>query len=285
MNKKWPAYLGVIPIILSLVALTWKKHRTTIFLWFLIGLFFVILSLGTTLRFNGIIYENVMMPARILSWFPPIRAVARPDFFVLGMLLPLGVCAAFGLERWLSALQNYKVIQAILPIILVSALLFEYWNGPFRGTSLQASPFYTWLADNDEQFALIDLPFGRQASKLYLYYQISHQKPIVEGLSARTPEEAYDYINANELLLHWKDKTALDCQVMLVDSMQRDLAKLVNDGFRYIIVHQKAGETNDHYDGYFTIEPFYKDDALIVYSVEDIMNNPPCSASLNAKGN
>lgn len=278
MNKKWPAYVGLIPIFLTAAALTWKKNRTTIYLWFFIGLCFMILSLGTSLRFNGIIYEDVVMPATFLSWFPPIRAVARPDFFVLGMFLPLAVCAAFGLERWLNALQNHKVIQASLPIILVTMLMFEYWNGPFKGTSPQVSPFYTFLADNDEPIAVIDLPFGRQASKLYLYYQIIHQKPIVEGLSARTPEGAYSYINANELLLHWKHKTPLDCQVMPVESLQRDLTNLVNDGFRYIIVHQKAGETIASYEGYLTVEPFYEDKRLMVYSVEELLNNPPCSS-------
>ena len=276
MNQRWPAYLGLVPVGLSLAALTWKKERHRIILWFFVAVQFFMLSLGTALRFNGQIYD-IMMPAQLVTWFPPIRAVARPDFFVLGVLLPLGVGVAYGLERWLGVLEKRGRYKAAVPIILTILLLFEYWNGPFQGISAQVSPFYAWLAGEPDDFALIDLPLGRQQSKLYLYYQTIHRRPIVEGLSARTPNGAYRYINDNDLLRHWRHETALNCEAMSGESLKAAWEQLTADNFRYVLVHQQIDpDLLPIIDDYLTAEPIYRDAELSVYRVADLQANPPC---------
>lgn len=44
LSSKWPAYLGFVPLVLIISALTWKKNRKWAFLWSSIGLIFIILS-------------------------------------------------------------------------------------------------------------------------------------------------------------------------------------------------------------------------------------------------
>jgi len=117
-NDRWPAYLGIIPLLLTLVAFTRRKKWAEVALWFGTGLMFLLFALGPTLRFNGELYKTILLPAHYLAWFPPIRAVGRPDFFVLGLLLivlfanTLGVLPTFGWgESWR---------QAVMPVITLS---------------------------------------------------------------------------------------------------------------------------------------------------------------------
>jgi hypothetical protein len=239
MNRKWPAYLGLIPVVLTLSSLAWKKNRPRIWAWFGIGVAFVLLSLGPILRFNGQLYESVRLPAGYLAWLPPIRGVARPDYFVLGVLLALAVCAAHGLDRWMLALGKRKRAQSRLALALTALLLLEFWNGAYPGVdaTLLVSPFYVQIAEEEGDFAIIELEMGRQPSKYYMYFQTVHERPIIEGLSSRTPADAYRYVDDNLVLNSWRYKTPFDCETMEVEEFQAGLDALAEDGFRYVIMH------------------------------------------------
>ncbi len=78
---------------------------------------------------------------------------------------------------------------------------------------------------------------GRRESKDYTLYQTFHQRPIVEGLSGRTPPEAYQYIDGNPLLARWRNQQPLDCGALSAQAIDGALQQLLNDGFRYVIVH------------------------------------------------
>ncbi len=278
MNYKWPAYLGLIPLALCLGAITWKERRRLTLLWIAIGLIFVMLSLGPALRLNGKVYDNIPLPAAWLAWFPPIRAV-RPDYFVLGLALPLAVCASLGMDRALNALRGHPRAKVVFVVAIGSLLLFEYWNGPFPGVGAAVSPFYAQLANEPDSFALIDLPMGRQESKTYLYLQTIHQHPIVEGLSGRTPPASYDYINANPLLARLSNERHLDCQEFGNSAIKQALDQLAADGFKYVIVHHADNSLSRKFAGYLTAAPVYADSSITVFSIADLHSNPPCPST------
>jgi hypothetical protein len=277
LDSKWPAYLGIIPILLCLSLIGWRQQRGWIITWSALGLFFVILSLGPILRFNGVVYPNITLPAAYLQWAPPIRAV-RPDFFVMGLSLPLAVCAAFGLERWLTALNGHRRVQIAVTTCLCILVLIEYWNGPFPGRPAQVSQFYAQLTQTPDQSAVIDLPMGRSESKMYLYLQTVHQHPILEGLVARTPPEAYEYINNNPLLSAWLNDMPLDCQKLSGSAISQALHQLMADNFRDVVVHNSQGEVPYQFDGYLTSQPIYADASITVYAIADLQAQPPCKS-------
>ncbi len=276
INNRWPAYLGLIPLVLTGIALTSRKYRSNSFHWFLIGLLFFFLSLGPVLRFNGQVYEFVVLPAAFVAWFPPIRAVARPDFFVLGMFLPLAVCSAYGFVRLLEAQKHRRFLYLMLIIFLPALLLFEYWNGVYPTEYIANNPFYAQLAEEEADFAIIQLPMGRSNSKKYLYWQTVHHKSIVEGLSGRTPPGAYDYINGNSLLSRWKGRVPIDCKLMRGPIVQGAVSQLFEDGFRYMIIHHENGNVPEEFASYFLAGPVYQDADLTVYTVNDLLVNLPC---------
>jgi hypothetical protein len=276
MNRKWPAYLGLIPLILIILAATWKKSRLVTWSWLLLGLFFIVMSLGPVLRFNGQIYENISLPYGWLVGLPFIRIVARPDYFVLGLLLPLAVVAAIGCDRCLTALDQRRRAQTALLITLTTVLLFEYWNGPYPGFELTVHPIYQQLAQEPGNFAVIELPMGRRESKDYTLYQTFHQHPIVEGLSGRTPPEAYQYIDSNPLLARWRTQQPLDCGALSATTIDGALQQLTNDGFRYVIVHHVDTPLPEAFATYFTVAPKFADEALSVYTLTDLQKADLC---------
>ena len=276
INKRWPAYLGVLPLLLTLVALTWRRRFAEVVLWLVTGLMFLTFTLGPVLRLNGTLYEEIKLPASYLAWFPPIRAVGRPDFFVLGLLLPLAILAAYGfrqIHHKLAAVPRSTVWQSAFLLAAVPLLIFEFWNGTFPGIQLNIHPFYTELAQQSETFALIELPMGRQASKPYVLHQTIHQKPIVEGLSARTPDEAYRYIEANPLLWHWRRTVPLNCETMGAE-LDTAVTQLVQDNIRYAIIRNDP--ESEVFTPYFHAEPIFQDETLTVYALADLQERPIC---------
>lgn len=276
MSKKWPAYLGIIPLALTIVALLWKKQRKYVLMWLSIALIFFILSLGSTLRFNGILYEDIALPARFLSWFPPIRAVGRPNFFVMGVLLPLAMLASFGFDRLLRILEGRRIAQLVLMLAIPGLLLVEYWSGEFPGVSSYVSPFYEQLSQEPGDFGIIQLPMGRGESKRYQYLQSIHMKPIVEGLSARTSNDAYQYILSNPILLNWHVGEPLDCGRFELNRFPSALDALIDDGFRYVVVNHIESGVPDRFASYFPLGPFYQDNDLSVFMLTELRDEPPC---------
>ena len=278
MNLKWPAYLGIVPLLLTLFAATWRKHFQNVLPWLAIGFLFFVLTLGPVLRFNGQLFESTPLPAFYLSWFPPIRAVGRPDFFVLGLLLPLAVTAAFGFKRLLEWLQNHSSRQRVAVVCLSTLLLFEYWNGFYPGIDATISDFYRQLGQTAGESALVELPMGRSPSKFYVYYQTVHQKPLVEGLSARTPAQSYSYIRNNELLTHWFNQQPLDCQQISAQEIQGAIRQLQADNFEYILIHVDSdGHFPRVFTTYFPIEPVFQDEDLIVFHIAALEASSLCA--------
>jgi hypothetical protein len=269
-----PPYLGIVPILLTLSALTWKAKRREVWFWFCVGFFFILLSLGPVLRFNGALFENVPMLWNLVDWFPLISAV-RPNFFHSALLLPLAVCSAYGFERWLNIVEDKRLIQVTLIVIVSTLLLFEYWNGYFPIMNEPIHPFYKQIAEEDGDFAIIQLPMSRYYSKRYLYDQTVHGKPILEGATARTPERVYGYIAQNKLLDQWKLLAEVDCNAISAEEMQVAVDQLVVDGFRYVIVHSQPPE--ELYASYFEVEPVYSGDGITAYNLLDMQAFPPCS--------
>jgi hypothetical protein len=154
----------------------------------------------------------------------------------------------------------------VLVGVATVVILFEYLNVPYPMLPLPAqSPFVAQMAGEADTYAVLDLPMGRNPSKVYLYWQTLHHKALVEGHVSRTPDRAYDFIEANLLLRALRSPGSSQ----LTDE-QRIAAKaqLADRGVRYLLVH-RAMSNPDQMDQFQTIigaEPIYADDDLRVYT-------------------
>jgi hypothetical protein len=277
-----PFYLGLTAIWLAIIGAAGVRRgeNDRRGVWLMMALIFFALSLGTVLVVAREPKPEVWLPYRLVADNILFRALRNPYRFSLALILPLGVLAGYGLARvraWVGPQGRGKVAA----VGLTTLLLVEIAQAPLQMHPTLASPFL-WrnLPAEEGDFAVIDLPMGRDESKKYMYYQTLHGRPIAEGMIARMPPDAYNFIEANPLLAAWHSKEPLDCDAYDANLAARDL---LDADFRYVIVHrvlwlERGRPVIDWVDGYFAnIEPRYHDDFITVYALHDLADAPsPC---------
>jgi hypothetical protein len=188
-NNQWMPYLGWLALLLSAVGVITQRRRSIG--WLVSGLACLILALGAQLRLYGTTYPAVPLPFVLLQNIFPFSFLRSPDRFNIIVSLPLAILAAYGLA---AILRRFASSGARITITALAtlAILFEYLSVPYPIMPLpETSPFILNLAANSQPAAILDLPMGRNPSKLYLYFQTLHHQPLVEGHVSRTPERAY----------------------------------------------------------------------------------------------
>jgi len=255
------AYLGFVPLALAVGGMATARRKSRF--WLLSGLVIFVLSLGATVVFCGKPLHTSTLP-----WAVPIIGVLRHPFRLNVLLfLSLSVLVGFG-GRWLF---GRLARRGRLPVYLAVALticfvLFEYLTFPFPHTIPSYSPFIGQLAQEEGDFAVVDLPMGRKWAKYHMFYQMIHGKKIADGHISRTPDNAYDFVDASPLLGPLHAGTAPDLDA---NDIREQFAVLAEQGVRYIIVHKElvgAGEMEDWREWLADFPAaFYEDERLIAY--------------------
>jgi hypothetical protein len=274
-------YLGLSGIALAILAtFDMLRRQRRRLVWPIMAAVFFALSLGPVLYIGRVQYEWVPMPFRLIQHIPIVQALRAPFRFGLAADLAWAILVAFGVDVLLSHTAARPRLRAGLLGGLVILLLFEYLPAPIPTYPLDVSPFYDQIAADDQSYALVDLPMGRGPSKDYLFLQTVHGKPIVEGMVARMPSNAYDYIEAQPLLSAWRAGVPLDCATL---DYPLALADLSTQGFRYVILHHgpgSVGQVIQALQSYFAgAEPVYQDQYITVYDLRALQEGPsPCTS-------
>jgi len=145
---------------------------------------------------------SVVMPfywlTQALPVLGPFKAPAR---LAVLAIMGLGLCASVGLsslhDRWVAD-RGRKAAWAA-PAALCAVILFESLAVPYPTTTTKVHWFYHWLARSPGDFAIVEAPMGPGFSA-YQAYQTVHHKRLFEVHLARTPPEAFAFIEGNGLL-------------------------------------------------------------------------------------
>ncbi len=205
--EKWlfPGFLCLslasLALGLSMRAATGIRWRVWL-LWAQIGTAFL-LSLGPTIHLAGwAIPSPYLLLWQFLPGFPSMRVPAR-----------LGMVVAFGLA--LAATAGYRWIEERLPpraraavfILALAAVIAESTLSPAPISALPRPPDipeeYRWLASHGDGAVLelpIRVPAGVSGDRLkdilqetrYMYYSLSHWRPLVNGRSGHRPKAVVD---------------------------------------------------------------------------------------------
>ncbi len=207
------AYLGIIAVILTVVALRRQRHAAGV--WLAIALGCMVFSLGPLLKWQdqpvtyhlGAEYQSyVVMPWALFQNLPLISATRTPGRFNITTGLALGVLAALGLSARTPGPspagrgeENAVIVGArhasplrriILTGILIILTLLEYQLFfPFPTTPAALPAYFESLAKRTNVRAVFDVPADDLiAQKVALYQQVVHHKPLIAGyISRRTP--------------------------------------------------------------------------------------------------
>jgi hypothetical protein len=168
-----------------------------------------------------------------------------------------------GLQRRLRPRWRGRAV-AISTAALAGLVLFEFLSVPFPTVAPLSSPFYRKLAQEPGDFAILDVPMGRNYSKAYMFLQTLHGKRLVEGHVSRTPPDAYDTITETPFLNSLSEEGDLDTSRC---DLSRQLESLAAHDIRYIAIHKQdvPQERLAAWRDYLTIPPSYEDDDLLVY--------------------
>jgi len=267
-NRKYIPYLGYTVVGLALVSpLSGRKEAK---FWLLSTGFWIVLAAGSAPRLNGIVYTHIPLPYRYIGCLFPISTIHSPDRFNLLVVLSLAVSAGLGTaylagrRRWLLVPLAFLVFAEYLCIPL------PMWDLP------PASPFFEQMAQEPEMYGVVDYPMGYQVSKLWLYYQTLHGKPLVEGHVSRYTLEDYAFVTSQPLLRTFY-RTATKPPRLPGDAFSSDstpisalgpaLRSLNTSGVRYILLHKPDLDATleTHFRRALPVMPTYEDSTLAVY--------------------
>lgn len=273
-------YIGLVSLFLVVFGLArgrppWRQTVP----WVVVALCFFGLSLGTTLHIMGTPYKAVPMPYAWAAKSALFRALRHPHRMPLVFLVAWGVLVGCGASALITSFKKRSRLSMALPGILLVLMLTELSVYPFKLLKAEFSPLNTVLAQGPAECAVIDLPLGRQASKEWMFQQTEHGLPIVEGMAARMPPNAYRYIRHNRLLRWFAGRRPFSC----ARDMQAAIADLRKDGFCYILVHDRHRWDDVRHlrrmaPLFRNAEPMYRDDDVTAYRLDDLLAMPACPA-------
>ncbi len=256
-TRNSPAYLGYVALVLALIGLV-AAGRPARF-WWLSGGLFLLLSLGSQLKWRGLPLHAFHLP-----WAIPLTAVLRHPLRLNTLLfLSLALLVAWG-SRWVyRRLASRKFTAGLVLLLLTGGLLFEYLVWPFPATAPALSPFIHQLAQEEGDFAVADFPTGRQADKYYMFAQTVHDKKITGGVVSRTPHDASRFVDTDPLLSAIQNENVPD------EFIAERMAVLAAQGMHYILVHKSFLDAERMANwrkwlAHFPA-PVYEDERLIAY--------------------
>ncbi|MDY7079401.1 MAG: glycosyltransferase family 39 protein [Chloroflexota bacterium] len=264
-NKVYVAFLGYTTIALACYAIVrnWKQAR----FWLLAVIMYVALALGPRLRINGQLYPQVPMPYRLVGDLSFIQLLRKPDRFNVLLGLPIGMLASVGT----AALLRHPLFgrkPALLVIVTGALILREYSLVPYPTASPITPAWYRRLAQEPGDFAVLDLPMRPETfDKHFMFYQITHGKPLVEGHVSRPPREAFIFIDSVPFLNHLRQDNQM--HPALVD-ISHQLQMLAEANVRYVILHKSltSAEQLAAWQDWLTFEPLHQDTDMVVYSTD-----------------
>ena len=153
-------------------------------------------------------------------------------------------------------------------------ILWENPNPPIPATDTAVPQWYSDLAQEEEPFAVLELPFHKRGfDKLYMYYQTVHNKPILVGHVSRLPQDAFSFLDSVPFLEPFNSIYTWNVvEESWVDFADKDVTRqfdlLAAEDVRYIVLNKPliAEGHIDRWRDWVTFEPFYEDDEVLVYA-------------------
>lgn len=276
-------HIGFASIILASIGtfIVLRKHRQQ-FIWVLMAFIFFGLSLGARVQFNMQEIEGLWTPYQALIDNPIFVALREPYRFQVLFIFAQAVLIAYAIHALMQAVTNQRVMR-ILIVILSVFMMYETSIFPIPYRSATVSSAYDYVIEH-HQGPIISMPMGRQPAKYAMYNQIFHGQPIAEGMIARMPEDAYDYIEDNLLL---RDMASINDITQASDDLLANWNTAIDDlldkNFRYVVVHRLENTgtwliaTYDYQERMFfmEIDPVYETETAVVYDLQDLRDHPP----------
>lgn len=268
------SHVGIVALAFAMMGI-WHgiRFKRTIFIWVILAIVFWGLSLGLQINFRREVVDIGFTPYGLLQDNMIFQILKYPWRMSLVFLFPFSILVGYGLHH---RTRSMKWNRAQIGLLVIAVVMLLYGTSIFPIPTRPAPrPVYQEALADLPDGAIIDLPFGRHNSKYYMSIQRFHGRPMIEGMIARVPPTAYDYIDANPVLSHFRQANA----VTITDALWQDgMQILFDDGFRYIILHKIVPQTMfrvEYSDAWIVelfknFDPIYDDEEVTIYGIQDL---------------
>ena len=237
-------WVGVVPIVLTAVALWRQPGDAERRYWAGLGIVFFVWSLGPWLHVAGV-NMGLPLPQGVLSLLPIVGNARIPGRGLVVVMLALAMISAGALAR-----MRRSVGISALAIVLVA---FDFCQFPFPMTDVVPSALDLAL-QKMPQGIVLPIPFGVRdglgqiglSSDREVLAQITHHHPIAGGFLARIPPAAHDQywrVPTLKALLELSTPDA-DAPAAQRASGVWSARELHDLGVRYVILDRRAASAS-----------------------------------------
>jgi hypothetical protein len=149
--------------------------------WTLSAAVFFLLSLGPLLHIYGTVYP-FPLPYLVFPFLPVASSLRDPARLGVLVMLSLSVISAYSLKGLSKNIKKKNLFFAAVSLVV----LFEFLSAPIVLTELKTPGFYSELAKDERDIAVLDVPIPRTSA---LYYQTLHEKRVVSGYISMLPAD------------------------------------------------------------------------------------------------
>jgi len=170
-------YLGILPLMLSWIAIKQKSKISRIFLYLFIAS--VVFSMPPYIKFFKVI---IPLPQYfVFKALPMFRTFAR---FGIYAMLCIAVLAGLGLKELMGRISSKKK-RAVMYAMSIAIISFEFLVNPMKYKTDLANPpeVYKWLATQKGDFIICEYPIAGSLDVRtdWLVWQRIHKKRKFEG--------------------------------------------------------------------------------------------------------
>jgi hypothetical protein len=181
------------------------------------------------------------------------------------------------------------LVYWIVAAAIVGVIVFEYLAVPCPLLPAGVSPWYTALAREAEDVAIVELPLGLLTSGRSLHGQTVHGKRMVNGYVARAASDVNPFVLSSPLLKALYVRMEPD---PALHDLPAELGVLAANDIRYVVLHKTpvppypAVEADVQASWRRTFErlglqPHYEDAEILVYAIQPaegrLAESPPAS--------
>ena len=248
-NTTYTVYLGYGLMALALLGALRGGPRAN--LWSLTACFFLLVCLGPFLHITDEWVKlwgyMIPMPGLLLyKILPGFDVTIRHTYRYVAMAhLALGILAALGLE-WLrgkipSARARAAATAGALGLCLLEVLAVGPTPWPIPRASTEVPEFYHQLAEDGENYPIVDLPYSDHLQHLQplLMAQTVHGKKLIAGaVEFRLTADERGFINSVPLAQNFMREEDI-ARPLNRGELEQSLRTLKTAKFRYILVRDQ----------------------------------------------
>ena len=272
-------FAGYVPLALGALAL-WKCRQRAGF-WALSLLVFFLLALGPVLHVGGqsvsVLGIAVPLPYIVLYRLLPFvrlsRSISRFDVMVM---LSLAVLVGLGVEwlgRWSARWSGGWGVAGVAGALIC----FEFLAVPYPMTEVEVPSFYRQVAQEPGDFVLMELPMNWDRP-IHQFNQVYHGKKVIAAYFGKP--NPLSVVEKTPVLQHFR---YLGPDIIAQDISEIGTSVLASFNVRYVILdsYQMPGGREREVTLRLTEKvfgdtvPFYRDERLIVYRVEEPADPKP----------